>query len=293
MHLDDLTTFLQVVDAGGFTAAGRILDKRTKQVSRQIQRLEAEVDVALLHRTTRSISLTEAGHRLYLRAERILAEVREIHRELHPEDTQLAGRLRVVLPSLATVAGLTDWATTLRQRHPGIRLQVQISDQPLDLAAEGADLQIVSMHPSQTTFLVRKVSVVRPVLAAHVRYLERCEPIRTPADLSRHECLVFLSDRPHSTWALEHEDGRETTVAVTGTFQSSGSDVLLSALRGGLGVGACGPSLLATHPELQPVLPGWSMVPIPMYAVLPRGNRRAPLVEAFLDIAVDGLQNWF
>jgi len=294
LGIDDLAVFVQVVDSGGFTAAGRVLERSTKQVSRQVRRLEERVGRRLLNRTTRAISLTDPGQRLYGRALRILEEVAAARADLADVDGVLRGRLRVALPTLASAAGLANWLATLRGQHPGIALEVSLVDRPVDLVAEGFDLQIGSAAPSQGSLLLRRLLTVALPLAAHERYLEGRPSLDHPDQLSEHECLRFVSDQPQRVWHLQGPGGATVSVPVGGSLQSGNSEVLFSALLAGLGVGVCGQGLLdAGGPEgLRRVLPEWHFESLPIYAVMPRANRRSALVEAFLDVMVDGLRAW-
>lgn len=294
LNLDDVSAFVQVVESGGFTAAGRVLDRSTKQVSRQVQRLEAQLGVRLLNRTTRAVSPTLAGERFFEHALRILDDVRRAHEDLTEPDGELRGRLRVALPTLASVAGLSAWLAELRGRHPGITLDLVLVDHPLDLVADGLDLQITSAPPTQTTLLLRRLLTVSLPLAAHERYLvDRSAPER-PEDLEHHDCLRFVSNRPQHTWTLVGPEGATVSVPVSGSLQSSSSEALFAGLLGGLGIGVCAPSLLDddSPADLVPVLPGWTFEPLPLYAAFPRANRRSSLVEAFLEVVVDGLKGW-
>lgn len=294
LNLDDLAAFVQVVESGGFTAAARVLDRSTKQVSRQVRRLEAHVDVRLLNRTTRAVSLTDPGERFYAHALRILDDVRAAQAELRSDDGRLEGRLRVVLPTIVAVAGLSSWLAALRDRHPGLALEVRLADHPIDLVAEGLDLQVTSGVPTQTSVLARRAFTVALPLAAHESYLATHPAPATPEQLANHECLLFVADRPQHTWPLVDAKGTTQTIQVSGSLQSSSSEVLFSALVAGLGIGICGSAWLSSgeHPGLVRVLPDWTFAPMPLYVVVPPANRRSALVEAFLDVIIDGLRRW-
>ncbi|MEO0605440.1 MAG: LysR substrate-binding domain-containing protein [Myxococcota bacterium] len=293
LNLDDLGAFVQVVESGGFTAAGRVLDRSTKQMSRQVRRLEDQVGVRLLHRTTRAVSLTEAGERFLGHALRILDEVRRARNDLEEREGELRGRLRVALPTLASVMGLASWLATLRQRHPGIALDLMLIDRPLDLVAEGYDLQLTSAPPSQTTLLLRRLFTITLPLAAHTRYLADRPGLERPEDLADHDCLRFVSDRPQQTWSLVGPKNEAVTVPVSGSLQSGNSEVLFAGLRAGVGIGVCAPAVLDSdaYPDIVRVLPEWTFEPLPLFASLPRANRHSPLVEAFLAVVLDGLEH--
>lgn len=291
--VDDLRVFVQVVESGGFTAAGRVLGYSTKQVSRQIQRLESRVGARLLVRTTRSVSATDEGQRFFERCVRIIAELRQAEDELTPGTDELAGSLRVIVPTIAVSAGLGTWLRELRSAHPRLSIQVRASDRLCDLVAEGFDLQISTSRPSQTTFGIKRLFTVRLPLAAHASYLQGRKPPEEPADLIHHECLRFFSDQPQDEWTLMNPDGDIVHAPVQGSILSDNSQVLFNALHDGLGIGVAGLGYLAEggH-DLVRILDGWTFEPMPVYATTPPDVRNAPHVAAFADVARRGFEAW-
>ncbi|MEN0065185.1 MAG: LysR family transcriptional regulator [Myxococcota bacterium] len=293
MNLDDLAVFVQVVDSGGFSAAGRALGRTTKQVSRQVRRLEDHLELALLHRTTRAVSLTDAGTRFYPHVLRILEDVQAAHEDLRGPTSPLRGRLRVAVPSLTTVAGLAGWLKVLHNRHPELAFDVRIADRPVDVVAEGIDIQISPAPPSQTSVVLKRLVTLGVPLAAHPDYLAIHGTPTQPSDLEHHDCLRFVSDQPQHTWDLMDTHGNEVTVAVRGSIVSSSSEVLYTAMQAGIGIGVCGASILRQpENELMQVLPGWTFTPMPLFAVFPRANRKSRLIEAFLDVVMEGFEAW-
>ena len=294
LNLGDLAAFVQVVDSGSFTAAGRVLGKPTKQVSRQVRRLEDELGAALLHRTTRSVSATQAGTAFYARARQILDELEQATRELAPA-SGIQRSLRVAVPTLSVAAGLARWLRDLRAEHPGLSVQVTLTDEPVDLVALGFDLQLVAGAPAQTSFVMRRLLTAALPLAAHRSYVARHGSPERPEHLTDHECLRFLAGSPQAVWPLTHAEHGSVEAPVSGSLQSTASEVLYAALHEGLGIGICGRGYL--HGEgrargLVPVLPGWTMEPIPLFAIRPRTSPRGAVVEAFLTVARQGLLAW-
>lgn len=294
MTLDDLACFVQVVDSGGFTAAGRVRGRSTKQISRQVARLEGQLGTRLLTRTTRAVGLTDVGRRFYAKAVQILVDADEAAAVLETDDA-LTGEIRVCVPSLASIAGIAGALRELRHRHPGVAVQVSLTDHPRDLVAEGLDLQVVPARPSQTSMVVRRILTVEARLAAHRSYVAEHGAPERPEELARHECLRFVSESPQTVWTLVDDAGRAATVPVTGSVRSTSSEVLFSALLEGIGIGLCGGRFLAeqgAEQGLVRVLEGWQFEPMPLYAVYPRANRKSPLVEAFLECLVRALRGW-
>ncbi len=285
--LPALRRFVAVAEAGGFTAASRQLGLTVNQVSRAVQRLEDTVGVALLHRTTRSVSLTADGERLLAPARRVLAAVAEAEAALRVAPSDLSGRLRVAMPSTVAVAGVLEPLGRWIADHPELRLDVTVSDEPLDVVAAGLDVQLRFSIPSRPDVLFRRVATFTAGLAAHPSYLERRGPVTDPADLADHDCLRFLADGPEETWSLVPADGGyRRDVTVGGRFSCDSGLALREALLAGLGIGPRPPGVAPTDraatTELVDVLPGWTFEPRPLWAVQPPLHRRQAAVAPFL-----------
>lgn len=281
-----LRVFVQVVDSGGLSAAGRVLGLAPTLVSRRIGRLEEELGVRLLQRTTRSLHVTDEGRDFYRRSRRILSELDAAMEEVGPVAGEVRGRVRAAVPTILAMIGLMPLTRELLAEHPGLELQLSFSDQPVDLVAGGWDIALVVGTPPDSTHLVRRVVRIAPRLAAAPEYLARAGIPQRPEDLSRHECLRFISDRPQDTWTLAHDNGDERTVPVHGRFESDNSVALGQAMRAGLGIGLCPQPLLSDDLEdgrVTLVLPEWSMGSFPMNLLIQAGRNRVPRVRLFAD----------
>lgn len=294
MSIDDLLVLVQVAERGGFTAAAKVLGRSTKQVSRQVARLEATIGERLLHRTTHAVSTTTTGRRVLDHARAILAVSDAMGAELQDAEASATQReLRVAVPTLDF--GVASWLARLQQQFPRVCFDVTVSDAPLDLARLGLDLQLVVVRPSQTSFVVRRLCTLRAVLAAHRSYLDRHGAPEVPADLEAHRCLLWNASGPQPAWTLRR-GRRSVEIPVTAGVNSQSSGVLLSALREGAGIGVCGRAWLdARKPSerLVRVLPEWEPPSGALFAVFPGPGRRPPVVEAFLALAVESVGSWY
>lgn len=284
--IEALRVFVQVVDSGGLSAAGRVLGLAPTLVSRRLARLEEELGVVLLQRTTRRLSITDEGRDFYRRCRRILDEVEAATEELLPVPGQARGRVRAALPTVTASLGIMEAAAELLDEHPGLSLQLRFSDQPVDLLAGAWDVAVHVGPPPDSTHIARRIAHVSPVLAATPEYLARAGIPTKPRDLWDHECLRFISERPQDTWTLVSGKGREQTVPVRGRFESDNSAALGEALRAGLGIGIRPQSEIEAGVEdgtLVHVLPKWRMAGIPLYLLTPAGRRRVPRIRIFAD----------
>ncbi|MEX1366413.1 MAG: LysR family transcriptional regulator [Nannocystaceae bacterium] len=294
IQIGDLRILIEVVERKGFTAAGKRLGRSTKQMSRQVARLEDRVGKRLLSRTTHSVSLTAEGREFVEHARAMLAaaELAEasLFGRLEPERTRT---LRVAVPTLDF--GVGSWIAELRKSYPNTEFEVSVSDFPLDLARLGLDLQLVVSRPSQTSFVVRRLSELRAVLAARQSYLDVAGAPGRPEDLSDHACLLWGSQEPQLTWELRGSR-RSVEVPVGRALVSDSSSLLLGALVEGVGIGVCGRAWFSSNGrehDLVRVLKSWEPVPAALYVVFPGPGRRPELAEAFIDLARRSVAEWY
>lgn len=284
--IEALRVFVQVVDSGSLSAAGRVLGLAPTLVSRRIARLESELDVRLLQRTTRSLHVTDEGRAFYRRCRRILEELEVATEEVRPAVGKVHGRVRASLPTVLSSLGIMEAATELLERHRGLSLQLSFSDQPVDVVAGGWDVALHVGVPPDSTHLARRLTHLSPVLAATPEYLSRAGIPQRPEDLSEHECLRFISDRPQDTWTLVDAAGEERVVPVHGRFESDNSAALGDAMFAGLGIGIRPGAEVERAVEegtLVRVLPRWQMVGFPLYLLIPAGRSGIPRIRLFAD----------
>jgi DNA-binding transcriptional LysR family regulator len=286
-RIEDLRTFGNVVDAGSLSSAARAMRLSTNAVSRRVMRLEQDLGVRLLHRTTRHLALTDEGRLFYERCRRVLAELDAAEQELRPAGDPIQGTVRVVLPPATVKPGFLEQLRELLDDHPRLGVQIEIANAGLEHLAHGVDLVLHVGPVPETTLVARRIATVAWLLAASPGYLERHGRPRRPADLARHRCLRFLGDRSQTEWRLLDRNGREVTAKVGGTFESDDSRVLADATYAGLGVG------IRPRPEveaavatgrLEHVLPGYVFDRIVLHALLPAGRIRLPRVAALVEL---------
>lgn len=284
-RVDELRIFVQVVDSGSLTAAARALGLSIHQVSRRLQSLEDRVGLTLIHRSTRSLALSDDGERLYSGAQRVLAEVSAIERALS-SPSELRGTLRVALPSMLSRG---PWLTAMRdllESHPELTVDVFLIDSGVDVVASGFDLAIVVGTPPPSSLIGVTLGVLHAPLAATPSYLDRHGRPHVPADLAHHRVLRFVAERATTQWTLVQRRTRETTtVPVHGPFASADGHLLASALLEGLGIGiASADWLLEAIDEgrLERVLRDWTFDGLPLYALMPPSRRGDARVRAVL-----------
>ncbi len=287
---------MQVIDSGGLSAAGRVLGLAPTLVSRRIAKLEDDVGVPLLLRTTRTLRVTDEGRNFYQRCRQILDDLDEAVRAASPNAGELQGRVRAVLPTATTAVGIMDGVGELLEKHPGLSLQCSFSDRPVDMVAGGWDVAVHAGSPKDSTHIVRRLKRVNTQLAATHDYLARAGIPQRPQDLSSHQCLRFISDLPQDTWRLVHEDGREEVVSVDGRLESDNSATLRDAMNAGLGIGLNTSGTIERaidEGRLARVLPEWTMSALDLYMLIPSGRNSVPRVRVFADWLEGFIRSYF
>jgi DNA-binding transcriptional LysR family regulator len=285
-RFEQLSAFVEVARRQSFAQAARALDRHVSAVSRAVAALENRLGVRLLQRTTRRVTLSDAGRDYFKRCETLLAELDSADAEVRDRAASLRGNLRV---SAATGAGQSLIAPIVPRflaAHPSMTLDLQLTNRYVDLLEEGYDLALrVGTLPADSRLVVRRLLPTRRILLASAAYLERRGSPRSPQQLREHACLVLDIGRRPQRWEL----GRRRTrvpIDVEGPLRSNNAFVLLRACREGLGISLL-PETVAGEDlrrgELRRVLPGWVSTEEGMYAVYPSARFIPAKVRAFVE----------
>jgi DNA-binding transcriptional LysR family regulator len=287
MRLSAVRIFTQVVEAGSFSAAGRGLGLAPSSVSRQIADLEDELGARLFHRTTRRLSLTEAGQVFYARAGKILVDLEEAKLAVAQPGGAPSGVLRLTVPGSLGRLHLVPAIADFQQGHPAVKVGLVVTDRLVDLVEEGFDLAIRVGRQRDSSLVARRIGTSRRLVCAAPSYLAKVGAPQEPADLVRHDCLTFRSHPGASFWRFRGPDGGREVRASGALFANDG-EALVSAAVAGLGLvlvpeWLVGPDLRAGR--LQEVLTDYRASPdaTPLYALYPHRRHLPAKVRAFVD----------
>jgi len=285
--LNDIELFVEVARGSSFTRAGDVLDMPASTVSRRISALEKSIGVRLLNRSTRKVSLTEAGAAYFARCRHIVEEARLAHEMLMDEAGSPRGRLKVSMPSTLAMSLLSDALREFSMRYPEIECEYDLSVRPINLLSDPYDVVIRIGEPPDSGIVSRLLGTLVLGLFASREYLDARGIPERPEDLDRHECLRSSTERGDSLWRLFSEDGKERQVRVKGRIALN--QVLMLRRMGELGMGIVPLSIQAmTGGSLVRVLPEWSFAPIPMAALFP--SRMMPArARVFIDFVKEQL----
>ena len=287
-----LSSFVQSVKLGSFSAAAKHLGVSQPAVSQQIRSLEQDLGTRLLNRTTRQLSLTEAGERYFSYARDILERVSEADRSVQSEETQMSGPLSIGLPLGFAESVLSEFLIRFKKEHPCILLDVSLSDVFVDVIQERLDVSIRMGEIKDDRLIVRRLGVAQRCLIASPDYLDKRGRPRHPADLPDHDYLLYKNISTGDRVPFISTLGEKLSIQITPSMIINNSATLRQAALAGLGITIANRWLIDPYlrsGELELVLPDWEYPPHPIHAVYP-SNRFIPLkVRRF----VEHLQAYF
>ncbi len=286
-ELTQMRLFARVVEAGSFSEAGRQLGVAPSSVSRQVSDHEDMLGVRLFNRTTRKLSVTEAGDAYYVRVREILDGVEDAKLAAGAFDGKPTGVLRVTAPSGIGRQLLAAALPEFLSENPAIKIVLDMSDRQLDIVDTGIDVAIRVGSQPDSTLKARKIGASKRVLCASPGYLDAFGDPKHPSQLEEHNCLTWRGHPGANLWRFKN-GGKTVTVRATGNLYAQSADALSAAAVAGLGVvllpdwniGAelRDGSLRFVLPEFKPE-PAFS----PVYAVLPPQKEIASKTRTFID----------
>jgi DNA-binding transcriptional LysR family regulator len=283
VDLEDLIVFTRVVERGSFTGAAAALRMPKSTVSRKVSDLEARLNARLLQRTTRRLSLTDAGRTYFDYATRIVSEVEEAERAVGSLQETPRGRLRVAAGMNSTFLG--DIIADYLKRYPEVQLELFCTGRTVDLIEERFDVGIRAGTLPDSTLIARSLGRVSRLFVATSAYLKKRGRPRSPDDLARHDCLLYGVGL--TTVDLRFESGDKSVErALPGRLIVSDLDILHSVAAAGCGIALlpafrCVEDLRARR--FERVLRDWTVPSIPVHAMYPTARHIAPKVKSFVD----------
>ena len=290
-RFEELEAYVAVVEQKGFSNAADKLGIAKSMVSRRVSELERRLGVQLLQRTTRRQSVTDAGREFYQRASQLISDMRDAERSVAHGQTAISGRIRLALPLGIGVSQLAQPISEFLDRHPDIRIEVDLNDRRQDLIEENIDLAIRIGELEDSTLIARKLANVHFAVCASPEHLRVHGEPRHPAELAQHEVLVYSNVAVGRQWFYQL-DGKQVSPRMNYRLSANNGEFLAAVASFG--------QALVTGPVafLQPYIDRGALVPIlsefvrpevGMYAVYPPGR----LVATRVRVLSDALHEYF
>jgi DNA-binding transcriptional LysR family regulator len=290
-RLQELSVFVRAAESGSFSRAARELGLSQPSVSRIIGELEARLGVTLLLRTTRRITVTDAGALFLERARDILAEIEDAEDAARGLDS-LRGIIRLALPVVYGTREIIPRLPKFLTAHPQLRVEMTVSDARQDLVAEGADVAIRLGELGDSAFGARRLQTLERMLVASPTYLKARGTPKVPADLASHDCIFGPGNFGRDSWSFRR-NGSETSVDVRGRIHTNSGPGVFASVMAGLGIAMASTVMCEAEIKagaLVALLIPYKIEPVDVHAVFPGGPRPSTKVRALVDFLVHELK---
>lgn len=287
--IEEVRLFRQVVASGSLSAAARTLGDNKNRISQRIASLERALGVRLADRTTRTFRLTEEGERFFAASEALVDAAERIEASVVLEDS-VSGRVRVAIRSALSGVGIGEEISQLLNSAPKLRLQILVVDDDSDLLglhAQGIDLAVQVGTLKDSALVAKRLGDVPFAMCATPGYLRTYGRPKKPDDLLRHECIRRLGPAPESTWPLVSRTGRKVAAPIGGRLECSDARLQTEILYSGFGIGlrpAAEVRRAVKAGALEAVLPSFSLEPVTVWLVGPKGRFRLARVTRVVEL---------
>jgi DNA-binding transcriptional LysR family regulator len=290
-RMQELAVFARAAESGSFSRAARELGLSQPSVSRIIGELEARLGVTLLLRTTRRITVTDAGALFLDRAREILAEIEDAEDAARGIDS-LRGTIRLAIPVIYGTREIIPRLPKFLAAHPLLRVEMAVTDERQDLVADGADVAIRLGELNDSVFGARKLETLERMLVASPAYLKTHGTPKTPADLASHDCIFGPGNFGRASWSFRR-NGTETSIDVRGRIHTNSGPGLFASLMAGLGISMASTVMVEAEIKagtLVPLLRSYKLDPVDVHAIFPGGPRPSTKVRALVDFLVEEIR---
>ena len=286
-----MKSLISVVESGSFSLAARQLDIGQPAISKSIAQLEKRLGVRLLVRSTRGLMSTEAGQRFYELARRAVAAAEDAEMAARGADSDLAGRLRVSVPAVFASVHIVPRLSAFLAAHPDLSLEFVSYNRDSDLIEQGVDVAIRIGSLRDSSMTARKLATSNRFVLGSPLYFERAEIPRTPAELGKHDVIIYTLEGSGDTWTFR-KGSVEMSVNTLGRLRVSAKESVRAAVLSGVGLAIA--SEWAFRPELETgaarrVLTDWTMPTSDIWAVFPTGRMISAKARNFVAFVEAGL----
>ena len=273
---DDMVLFVQVVDEGSFSKVAEKMSLTNSVVSKRIARLEKNLNTQLLYRSTRKLSLTDAGRTLYDKAKIAKIAFQEAEDAVTGYGEDMKGTIRITMPVVSANLILSESIAEFCKQHPQISVDLQITNRLVDLIEEGFDLAIRTAELEDSSLIARRLIDSQWVICATPDYLKQYGTPQTPEELENHECIIYKFDNTSKNIWPVCIDGTEQLMPVHGRFHSNHLSAIKQATLNDLGIAFLPQALVYDEIKqntLTQILQSFTRKKLGMYAVYPKARQ--------------------
>lgn len=286
LAFDDLSLFARVAALGTLSAVARERDVPVSQVSRTLTRIEKACGARLVHRSTHGLALTEEGETFLVHCQRVLGTLEALEGEFASKAREASGLVRVAASTVIAQYLLLPSLASLAERHPRLRVDIEVGDRLVDLARDGIDIAIRTATQLPDTMVARRIGELGRALYASPAYAQRVGLPRHPAELHQHRLVTNTAAPQLNHWPFMVE-GKAMKLAVEGCWRTNDTGLAANMVLQGLGIGRLGTVAalpLVRQGLLVPVLPDQvDPQPVPIYAVTASARQRLPKIRACIE----------
>lgn len=284
--------FACVVEHRSFSGAASAIGVSKATVSKAIARLETQLGTALFHRTSRRLTLTDSGTALAERAGRILAEAQAAEEAAIDSAKAPSGLVRIAAPITFGIRFVADAIAELIAEHPGIQIDLRLSDARVDIVADGFDIALRIADLPDSSLRARRLSPIKARVVAAPSYLAQHGTPRHPADLSHHACFLYAN--AIGAWQFRKADGEEAAVRPAGPLTTDNGDAMMPALLAGLGIARLPDFIIdreLADGRLVEILSDWSPMNVALHLLTPPSTLRPARVELVIEFLSQRFRN--
>ena len=285
VDLNEIAVFIKVVDAGSFSAAARLLGLPRSTVSRKVSQLEEVLGVRLLQRSTRKLSLTQAGRDYYLQCRDAISQIENANQLVAESQQTPSGVIRIAAILALQGGFLAAWVNEFLRIYPGVRAEILLSDDGVDMIAEGIDVAIRAGALSDSSLVARQIMETKLVLCASPDYLANAAKIKTSSDIKKHRCIVVGSAQKNARWELEN-GRRKVIVPLQASIVVNSMEFAINACLAGNGIALLPDAIVQDYfesNELHQILSEYCSGRGGIYAVYPSRMHLSITVRTFVD----------
>jgi DNA-binding transcriptional LysR family regulator len=293
IDLNETLIFTKVIENKSFTAAARALDLPKSTISRKINQLEERLGVRLLHRTTRSLKLTDEGSTYYEKCHQIVREIEEAEQTVTQYQQEPKGKLRITAPVEFGTSFISQVLPGFMRMNPQVTFDIDLTGRLVDVVNEGFDIAIRAGKLSDSTLVARKLFTLRRQLYASPDYLSEFGTPLNPQELGQHRCIGLQTSLGSSVWQL-HRNGQQVDATINSGIKVNSLSFHRDMAVAGMGIANLPAFLCAEEVKqgrLQIILEDWQLDDSDIYALYPTRKHLSSKVRAFLDYLIEELRN--